>query len=261
MQNISGELPIKKLIEVYNKMKKFNIPSVEISAGGEILTNFTTGIEKEEIFDVMPYAKAVENIIFSDEKFSQSEKDFKIGFTSISDEEYISLIQHMGFVAREIDGNKGFKVYHNGKVIKDFLPEQEFLEEIFGEAFSYEIESIDYLEKIERLKRFEPKETNFAFEAWKRVSVKETKFKDVLSLKLFVKNGTLTQEDIKYLVLLLNDLDAPFVRTTLNKNLFIPLVHKSALGYIYDYLVKYLPNIVSDFLTVEGLINVAGDRE
>lgn len=340
LKTVGGELSTKKLKELHSIMKEYEVPYIHLSTrenyqlqevkfenvkniiekcnecemyfrggGGNtfrsILTNSDTGVAKGEVFDVMPYARMVENEVFFNDKAFDFGRKLKMGIASENGGEYVMPIQDLGFIAKEINGQKGFKLYCGGglgrnpklgHVLMDFLPEKEllravvaiinifydhgnrenrakarlrfFVEEIGFKAFSnifYEyfnkskmtnkkLISTDYETKIHMLKKFENRTSDASFESWKKVSVSETKFKDVVSLELFVKNGNLTLKDLENLLKMLKDIGATLIRATINQNLFIPLVHRSALGYIYDYLIKYLPHIVSDMLTMEGQI-------
>ncbi|MGL6099642.1 MAG: hypothetical protein ACRC0G_08440, partial [Fusobacteriaceae bacterium] len=84
--------------------------------------------------------------------------------------------------------------------------------------------------------------------------VKETKFKDIVSLVLYVKNGDLTKENAKKLSNLLEKINAPIIRATINQNIVLPLIHTSALQYIYEFLSTEIPEIVTETFSIRGQI-------
>ncbi|MBC2850426.1 nitrite/sulfite reductase [Cetobacterium sp. 8H] len=270
-----------------------------------ILVSTYTGVEKRGGFDVMPYARMVENEVFFMDKAFDFGRKLKIGFSNSLEDEFVMAVQDMGFVAKEINGRRGFKVYSGGGmgrnskigyVLIDFLPEEDLLRavkaiidlfydrgdrvnrmqarlrflveklgisgfrQLFLEYFNKEtiengkISEIDYLKKVDKLAKFEAEEETKDFLHWKEICVKETKFKDVVSLVLYVKNGDLTVEDVEKLSRLMGDLKTPLIRATINQNLVIPLVHKSALPYIYNYLNKEIPEVVTQTISIRGQI-------
>ncbi|MEG3014682.1 MAG: nitrite/sulfite reductase [Cetobacterium sp.] len=340
LKAVGGELSLKKFKSLSEIMKKEDIPYLHLSTrqnyqlhqvdftrvkstiedcnsnemyfrggGGNtfrsILVSTYTGVEKKGGFDVMLYARMVENEVFFMDKAFDFGRKLKIGFSNSLEDEFVMAVQDMGFVAKEINGRRGFKVYSGGGmgrnskigyVLIDFLPEEDLLRavksmidlfydrgdrinrmqarlrflveklgisgfrQLFLEYFNREtiengkISEIDYLKKVDKLAKFELEEETKDFLHWKEICVKETKFKDVVSLVLYVKNGDLTVEDVEKLSRLMEDLKTPLIRATINQNLVIPLVHKSALSYIYKYLNKEIPEVVTQTISIRGQI-------
>ncbi|MGL5545279.1 MAG: hypothetical protein ACRDB6_09235 [Cetobacterium sp.] len=270
-----------------------------------ILVSTYTGVDKKSNFDVAPYAKMIENEIFLMDKAFDFGRKLKIGFSNSVEDEFVMAVQDMGFVAKEINGKKGFKVFAGGgmgrgskigHILIEFLPEEDLLKavraiielfydrgdrinrmqarlrflvekigiegfkKLFLEYFNKEklengfIETINYTKYINELNRFELDNVSDNFKQWTDICVKETKFKDVVSLVLYVKNGDLTKEHAKKLSTLLDKVNAPIVRATINQNLVIPLVHKSSLPYIYEFLNNEIPEIVTESFSIRGQI-------
>ena len=270
-----------------------------------ILVSTYTGVDKKSNFDVAPYAKMIENEVFLMDKAFDFGRKLKIGFSNNTEDEFVMAVQDMGFVAKEINGKKGFKVFAGGgmgrgskigHILLEFLPEEDLLKavkamielfhdrgdrvnrmqarlrflvekvgiegfrKIFLEYFNKEkienghIEAVNYTNYILNLNKFDLTNSSDNFNQWKDICTKETKFKDIVSLVLYVKNGDLTKEHSKKLVTLLEKINAPLIRATINQNLVVPLVHKSALPYIYEFLNTEIPEIVTESFSIRGQI-------
>lgn len=295
---------VKSTIELCNNKKMY------FRGGGgntfrSILVSTYTGVDKKSNFDVIPYAKMIENEVFFIDKAFDFGRKLKIGFSNSSDDEFVMAVQDMGFVAKEINGKKGFKVFAGGgmgrgskigHILLEFLPEEDLLKavkamielfydrgdrvnrmqarlrflvekigidgfrKLFLEYFNKEtvengiIKPIDYTNFIPNLTKFEINNTDENYNQWIDFCVKETKFKDIVSLVLYVKNGDLSKEHAQKLANLLDNINSPIVRATINQNLVIPMVHKSALPYIYEFLNNEIPEIVSESFSIRGQI-------
>lgn len=295
---------VKSTIELCNNKEMY------FRGGGgntfrSILVSTYTGVDKKSNFDVIPYAKMIENEVFFIDKAFDFGRKLKIGFSNSSDDEFVMAVQDMGFVAKEINGKKGFKVFAGGgmgrgskigHILLEFLPEEDLLKavkamielfydrgdrvnrmqarlrflvekigidgfrKLFLEYFNKEttendiIKTIDYANFIPNLTKFEINNTDENYNQWIDLCVKETKFKDIVSLVLYVKNGDLSKEHAQKLANLLDNINSPIVRATINQNLVIPMVHKSALPYIYEFLNNEIPEIVSESFSIRGQI-------
>ena len=295
---------VKSTIELCNNKEMY------FRGGGgntfrSILVSTYTGVDKKSNFDVIPYAKMIENEVFFIDKAFDFGRKLKIGFSNSSDDEFVMAVQDMGFVAKEINGKKGFKVFAGGgmgrgskigHILLEFLPEEDLLKavkamielfydrgdrvnrmqarlrflvekigidgfrKLFLEYFNKEtvengiIKPIDYANFIPNLTKFEINNTDENYNQWIDLCVKETKFKDIVSLVLYVKNGDLSKEHAQKLANLLDNINSPIVRATINQNLVIPMVHKSALPYIYEFLNNEIPEIVSESFSIRGQI-------
>lgn len=295
---------VKSTIELCNNKEMY------FRGGGgntfrSILVSTYTGVDKKSNFDVIPYAKMIENEVFFIDKAFDFGRKLKIGFSNSSDDEFVMAVQDMGFVAKEINGKKGFKVFAGGgmgrgskigHILLEFLPEEDLLKavkamielfydrgdrvnrmqarlrflvekigidgfrKLFLEYFNKEttengiIKTIDYANFIPNLTKFEINNIDENYNQWIDLCVKETKFKDIVSLVLYVKNGDLSKEHAQKLANLLDNINSPIVRATINQNLVIPMVHKSALPYIYEFLNNEIPEIVSESFSIRGQI-------
>lgn len=339
LKAVGGELSIRRLRDLEQIMKDQKIPYIHLSTrqnyqlhevdfanvkatieecnskgmyfrggGGNtfrsILVSTYTGVSKINIFDVMPYARMVENEVFFYDKAFDFGRKLKIGFANNTEDEFVVSIQDLGFIAHERNGERGFRVYVGGgmgrnsrlgHILVEFLPEKDLLKAVFavidifydhgerhkrGEArlrflvekmgienfrslfkayFSLsavengKISPIPYDEKIAKLVKFpDNNEILPGFEDWKNICVKETRFKDIVSVALYVENGNLPLEKLGKLNKLMAEIGAASARATINQNLVIPLVHKSALPFIFEYLHKEIPEVVTVTISNRG---------
>ncbi len=98
------------------------------------------GVCKTEPFDVSPYAAALMRFLLGHPDVQDFGRKFKPAFSGC-EHEACGLVQlhDAGFVARVVDGKRGFKVVvggglgavpHQAKVLSEFTPEEELLPEI-----------------------------------------------------------------------------------------------------------------------------------
>ncbi|MGL5971513.1 MAG: hypothetical protein ACRCZL_05795, partial [Cetobacterium sp.] len=104
-----------------------------------ILVSTYTGVDKKSNFDVTPYAKMIENEVFLIDKAFDFGRKLKIGFSNNPEDEFVMAVQDMGFIAKEINGKKGFKVFSGGgmgrgskigHILIEFLPEEKLLKAV-----------------------------------------------------------------------------------------------------------------------------------
>ncbi len=106
--------------------------------GGNTFRNIAvspdSGIAPDSVFDVIPHAKSLADIIFKWDKAFELPRKLKIGFASSQKDEFMAAVQDLGFVAKVKDGVQGFKVYGGGGMGKesalgiklfDFIPSKE----------------------------------------------------------------------------------------------------------------------------------------
>ncbi|MBC2854895.1 nitrite/sulfite reductase [Cetobacterium sp. 2A] len=338
LKAVGGELSLKKLKNLAEIMRTYKIPYMHLSTrqnyqlhevpfenvksvieacnekemyfrggGGNtfrsILVSTFTGVSEKNTFDVMPYARMIENEVFFYDKAFDFGRKLKVGLANNSEEEFVVAIQDLGFLAKEINGKKGFKVYCGGGMgrnsrlghtLIEFLPEEDILKtvktiidifyefgdrtnrmkarlrflveemgidkfrELFLEYFNKSnvkngpIPYINYEKKVKELLAFKETPSNLSFNEWKKVCTRPTKFKNIVSLALYVKNGDLSVEKLEKLIKILDELGISLVRATINQNLVIPLIHESALEHIYNYLDEKIPEIVTETLSIRG---------
>jgi sulfite reductase beta subunit-like hemoprotein len=91
----------------------------------------TAGFGADALFDVLPFAKSLTDLIFTWEKAFVLPRKIKIGFFDSPADEMRAAVQDLGFLAKVVDGKPGFKVYGGGGMgrestvgllLFDFLP-------------------------------------------------------------------------------------------------------------------------------------------
>ena len=86
--------------------------------GGNTFRNIAvspdSGIAPDSIFDVLPHAQTMTDIMFTWNKAFELPRKFKIGFASSPKDELMAATQDLGFVAAIKDNKQGFKVYGGG---------------------------------------------------------------------------------------------------------------------------------------------------
>ncbi len=101
----------------------------------------TAGIDKNEPFDVSPYAHGTFQFFLRNPICQEMGRKFKISFSSSDDDTALSYIHDLGFIAKLKDGKRGFKVMLGGGLgsqprhadeLYDFLPAEELLPLIEG---------------------------------------------------------------------------------------------------------------------------------
>jgi sulfite reductase beta subunit-like hemoprotein len=86
--------------------------------GGDTFRNICAshcgGLSKESVFDVIPYAKALNEFIFSCDKAFALPRKFKIGLFCSEAESCKAEFQDLGFIAKKENGTDGFSVFSGG---------------------------------------------------------------------------------------------------------------------------------------------------
>lgn len=100
-----------------------------------------SGVEKGEIFDTLPFAlSAIEHLLEADGIFALPRK-YKLAFSSSETDGGLTKLSDIGFLAVNIDGKEGFRVYAGGGlgsaprpsiVIREFIEKDEYLDYVFG---------------------------------------------------------------------------------------------------------------------------------
>ena len=99
-----------------------------------IMSSIDSGISKDEAFDVTPYAVALTTRMINEEDSWNLPRKFKTAFSNSASDNCEATITCLGFIAKIIDGQKGFSVYVGGgmgakpmpgKLIWDFIPEDQ----------------------------------------------------------------------------------------------------------------------------------------
>ena len=101
----------------------------------------TAGIDKNEPFDVSPYAHGTFQFFLRNPICQEMGRKFKMSFSSSDEDTALSYIHDLGFIAKLKDGKRGFKVLLGGGLgsqprhadeLYDFLPVEELLPLIEG---------------------------------------------------------------------------------------------------------------------------------
>ena len=106
--------------------------------GGNTFRNIAvspdSGVAPDSVFDVIPHAKSLTDLIFTWDKAFELPRKLKIGFASSPKNELMAATQDLGFVAVVKDEKQGFKVYGGGGMgresalgikLFDFIPCEE----------------------------------------------------------------------------------------------------------------------------------------
>ncbi len=107
-------------------------------ACGNTVRNVTadalSGITADEAFDVLPYAEWCQKHLLRDPRFGTLPRKFKIAFSGNELDRAQAAINDLGFVARLVDGQRGFKVLVAGGlstspvtawVLHEFIPAED----------------------------------------------------------------------------------------------------------------------------------------
>ena len=88
------------------------------AAGGDGVRNVAcsplSGVAVGEVFDVTPYMKAVANYMMEDPKNLKFPRKYKIAFSNSVEDTVNATITDIGFIAKIVDGKRGFEVYGAG---------------------------------------------------------------------------------------------------------------------------------------------------
>lgn len=101
-----------------------------------ILVDISSGIHREETFDVLPYAVDLTTRLIAEPDSFTLPRKLKIAFSNREDVKDFAIINDLGYVAKIRDGKRGFQVYLGGSVASsptlgwelfDFVPESELI--------------------------------------------------------------------------------------------------------------------------------------
>jgi sulfite reductase (ferredoxin) len=109
-------------------------------AGGDGIRNIAcsplSGVARDEIFDVTPYMKEVSNYMMKDPANLNLPRKYKIAFSNSLKDTANATITDIGFIAKIVDGKRGFEVYGGGGLggsakiglkLEDFIADTEVL--------------------------------------------------------------------------------------------------------------------------------------
>ncbi|HZO12839.1 MAG TPA: nitrite/sulfite reductase, partial [Polyangiaceae bacterium] len=110
-------------------------------ACGNTVRNVTAcqlaGVCQDETFDVTPYAKALATFLLGHDDTQDFGRKFKIAFSGCKHQPCgLTTIHDLGFIARVVEGRRGFEFYVGGglgtvpytaQLFEEFLPQEELL--------------------------------------------------------------------------------------------------------------------------------------
>jgi sulfite reductase (ferredoxin) len=109
-------------------------------ACGNTVRNITAsenaGIDKEEPFDVSPYAHAMFQFFLRNPVCQEMGRKFKISFSSSDKDTALSYLHDLGFIPKVVNGEKGFKVMlggglgsqpHHAELLSEFIPVNQII--------------------------------------------------------------------------------------------------------------------------------------
>ncbi len=113
--------------------------------GGNTVRNITacydSGVCREEVFDVTPYAVALTEFLISDQLSYELPRKYKIAFSGCTRDCAAATVNDLGFIAKRRGDRSGFTVYVGGGMgahsrvadtLEDFVPASDFC--LFAEA-------------------------------------------------------------------------------------------------------------------------------
>lgn len=127
-----------KIISTMTKCHAIGLP---FKGGGgntyrNILISADSGLAQDEVFDVLPYALAMNQVLAARPEALLLPRKFKIGFFSKPSEAFLASVQDLGFLAVTSGQQRGFTVYGGGGMgresgvgikLIEFLPHDQFI--------------------------------------------------------------------------------------------------------------------------------------
>ena len=101
-----------------------------------VVAHPTAGVSKDEVFDVSPYAAAYARYFLRHPTTQNMPRKSKTAFSGSESDEAMTPFHDMGFIARERDGKRGFKIVVGGglsimpqmaETLSEFVPVEDFL--------------------------------------------------------------------------------------------------------------------------------------
>lgn len=129
---------IDRTPQLWEELEKSDITLRE--ACGNVVRNITAsetaGIDINEPFDVSPYAHAVFKYLLRNPICQEMGRKVKIAFSVSEEDSALSFVNDLGFIAKEREGKRGFKVMlgggigaqpHHAQIAYNFLPEDKII--------------------------------------------------------------------------------------------------------------------------------------
>ena len=116
-QNIQfHQVKVEDTVKIIEGLKEANVYS--LGGGGDTVRNVAcsplSGLEKDEAFDVTPFALEATNYILEDENSVKMPRKLKLSFSNSSKDTGNAAFADLGFIAKTKDGKEGFTVYIGG---------------------------------------------------------------------------------------------------------------------------------------------------
>ncbi len=101
-----------------------------------VVAHPTAGVAKDEVFDVSPYAAAYARYFLRHPTTQNMPRKSKTAFSGSERDEAMTPFHDMGFIARERDGRRGFKIVVGGglstmpqmaETLSEFVPVEDFI--------------------------------------------------------------------------------------------------------------------------------------
>ncbi len=109
-------VPAARIMEAVSAADRLGLPFK--GGGGNTYRNTIvsaySGMSEESVFDVYPFAHAINRVVNRYEKAFSLPRKFKIGFFASEDDVLRAAVQDLGFVAMIRDGRQGFTVFAGG---------------------------------------------------------------------------------------------------------------------------------------------------
>lgn len=107
---------VKDTVKIIEELKKVNMYSV--GTGGNTVRNVAcsplSGVEKEEVFDVTPFALEATNFIVKDENSVKMPRKLKLSFSNSNKDTGNATFADLGFIAKKKGNKEGFSVFIGG---------------------------------------------------------------------------------------------------------------------------------------------------
>lgn len=107
---------VEDTVKIIEELKKVNMYSV--GTGGNTVRNVAcsplSGVEKEEVFDVTPFALEATNFIVKDENSVKMPRKLKLSFSNSIKDTGNATFADLGFIAKKKEGKEGFSVFIGG---------------------------------------------------------------------------------------------------------------------------------------------------
>jgi sulfite reductase (ferredoxin) len=142
-------LQLNDMVKIQSKLQEIGLASK--GGGGNtvrnIMASVDSGISKDELFDVLPYAVDLTSKLIAESDSFTLPRKFKIAFSSSDKDTGFASFNDLGFIARIKEGKRGFRVMLGGSLglkpmigyeLFDFAPEEEiyFIAEAAKRLFS-----------------------------------------------------------------------------------------------------------------------------